>query len=125
MNKRKTVISFWHLLLGFLIAFVIISIIEQTIKWELFIAIVIGSGMAEMVRRRKQKKEGTPEVDERVKFLMQKYMNIVFIFALIVLNGYLLINQYLGNTTIPINQLFIFNLLVLFALSTTAIIAKR
>jgi hypothetical protein len=108
-----------------LIAFIIISIIEQTIKWELFIAIMIGAGIAEIVRRRKQKKEGAPEVDERVKFLMQKYMNIVFIFALVALNGYLIIHQYLGYTTVPINQLFIFNLLVLFALSISAIIAKR
>ncbi|OPA77387.1 hypothetical protein BVG16_13060 [Paenibacillus selenitireducens] len=64
-------------------------------------------------------------MDERVKFLMQKYMNIIFIFAFVALTGYLLINKYLGYTTIPINQLFIFNLLVLFALSITAIIAKR
>ncbi|OPA77386.1 hypothetical protein BVG16_13055 [Paenibacillus selenitireducens] len=60
MNKRKGVIRFWLLLLGLLIAFVIISIIERTIQWELFIAIMMGSGTAEMVRRRKQKKKGRP-----------------------------------------------------------------
>ena len=125
MKKRKQGNIFWHLLLGFMIAFVILSVVEQTIKWELFVAIIVGSGVAEMVRRRKLKKEGTPEVDERVKFLIQKYMNIVFILALIALNGYLLVYQYLGNTTVPINHLFIFNLLVLSGLSISAIIAKR
>jgi hypothetical protein len=125
VKKRKQGNIFWHLLLGFMIAFVILSVVEQTIKWELFVAIIVGSGVAEMVRRRKLKKEGTPEVDERVKFLIQKYMNIVFILALIALNGYLLVYQYLGNTTVPINHLFIFNLLVLSGLSISAIIAKR
>ena len=125
MKKRKQGNIFWHLLLGFMIAFVILSVVEQTIKWELFVAIIVGSGVAEMVRRRKLKKEGTPEVDERVKFLIQKYMNIVFILPLIALNGYLLVYQYLGNTTVPINHLFIFNLLVLSGLSISAIIAKR
>lgn len=125
MKKRKQGNIFWHLLLGFMIAFVILSVVEQTIKWELFVAIMMGSGVAEMVRRRKLKKEGTPEVDERVKLLIQKYMNIVFVLALIALNGYLIIYQYLGNTTAPINHLFIFNLLVLFGLSISVIIAKR
>lgn len=125
MNKRKSSNSFGYILLGFLFAFVIISVLKQKIEWELFIGIMIGSGIAELIKRRKRKREGTPEVDERVKFLLQKYMNIVFIFALVVFNVYLLIYQYLGNAAVPVNQLFIFNLLVLFGLSISVIIAKR
>ncbi|EJR45545.1 archaellum biogenesis protein FlaJ (TadC family) [Bacillus sp. RC206] len=58
-------------------------------------------------KKRKYKKEGLPDIDERVNENIKKYVNASFIFAFLLLIVYIVASKAIGRITIPIPEIFI------------------
>lgn len=114
-----------YVIIGFSIAYFAVNAVGEDFQWEMLIFLLIGAVTAEIFGRRRLKKSGTSEFDERTDYLIKKYLNYVFISATIILLIYLIVFKYRGIAEVPINHLFLYLLVLLFALSAAAVIAKR
>lgn len=123
---KKNHLSFLFVILVFPIVYLLFDRISgREFQWGVIIASIGGAGLAYIVQWYKIKKYGTPEVDERVLALANKYIKKVFIFATVIFSFSLMAFKAKGISAIPIDYLFVYLLLLLFSMTAAVMIAKR
>ncbi|CUB31347.1 hypothetical protein [Bacillus cereus] len=107
-NARKLYIgAFFGLLLGDIIVHIMnpaIPILPLVVSNILAIVFLV---FYTNYKKRKYKEEELPDIDERVNENIKKHVNVLFVFAFLLLIIYIVASKAIGRAVIPVQEIFL------------------